>query len=171
MAAKKTAKRSARSKAVSRRKPAKRSVSTRKLVDANLCRLYETRELLKAGVPAKQVLRHMQLAADEELIDRGGKIEGDRYESDNPSQCVCGTYWAVKFENQKLAARPNKLQILGFLNKVPWPTKSQTCDPPCVPVETFRGAYWLLWKDNKNNQFKLFCSKRIQWHCEIDDPT
>jgi len=100
-----------------------------------------------------------------ELAGQGDQNEGDRQQSASPTQCPCGVDWAVNSAGQYFNARPNAADIAALYATIQFPNLG-SCEGECVAKETFRAQCWTLWRNKTTGQFWLYCSKRVQWHCE-----
>jgi hypothetical protein len=105
-------------------------------------------------------------ATDWELVEEGGDSK-DGYKYSEPTKCECGLSWDVTSSDAFFNAKPNAGDITACFASFDYPKKaSEPCDPPCVAVEQSRHERWRIFKNKKTGQFWLYCSKRIQWHCE-----
>lgn len=129
-------------------------------------------ELLKSqAVSTSQLIGFLEDLPEWIFVDAGDDLEGGRSSSANPEQCVCGTDWMVRTAKAIFNALPAANDISALYSTIDYP-KLGACDPPCVPRQIFKGKMWQIYKSRTSGQFMLFCSKRVQWHCEtMENPS
>jgi hypothetical protein len=126
-------------------------------------RLLDVLEL--ASGPLPDVLK--EGADDWELIEDGDNTT-DGYGWAEPHKCVCGLFWDVHTDSAFFNQKPTAQDLAALYANIQFPDKpSETCDPPCGAA--VQGSYkrFRIFKNKVTGQFWLFCSKRVQWHCEI----
>ena len=129
--------------------------------------IYATLELLKNSTSTKSdILSNLEEVEEWELVEEGDDVDGDRKSTpDNPTKCECGTDWTANYKIEYFNQKPTQKDITNCYDAIDYP-KLGKCDEPCVPVQTFKGKYYSIRKNKKTGEFKLYCSKRVQWHCE-----
>jgi len=127
-------------------------------------RLLDALELASHPLPL-DVLK--EAASDWELVEDGDNTK-DGYQWAEPNKCVCGLSWDVNTASAFFNVKPTPKDIAALYATIKFPdTPSETCDSPCGSV--IQGSYqrFRIFKNVKTGQFWLFCSKRVQWHCEV----
>jgi hypothetical protein len=126
-------------------------------------RLLDAIELAQAGLPLDTLKEE---GSDWELIDEGDDTKGG-FKWADPHKCECGLFWDATDNSAFFNQKPNAVDIANCYAGFDYPKKpSEKCDEPCIAVEQSRHKSWKIFKNKKTGQFFLFCSKRIQWHCE-----
>ncbi len=70
---------------------------------------------------------------------------------------------ASAFFNQKPVAQ----DITNLYATIQFPDKpTEQCDSPCEAVAQGRYKRYRIFKNKTTGKFFLYCSKRVQWHCE-----
>ncbi len=125
------------------------------------------RDILKGQ---DEELRQETFAKDDdddwEVVEHGGEPRGWRTHSPNPSQCECGREWMVDTQETIFNNKPNAGDVANCYNAINFPNNPQSCDAPCLPVKEAEKQWYLIQKNKNTGKFRLFCSKRRQWHCE-----
>jgi hypothetical protein len=105
-------------------------------------------------------------AGDWDLIEDGDDTKGG-YKWEDPNKCVCGLFWDVHDASAFFNVKPTPKDIAALYGTIQYPDKpSETCDPPCGAVVQGQFKRFRIFKNKTTGQFWLFCSKRVQWHCE-----
>jgi hypothetical protein len=108
-----------------------------------------------------------EAGSDWELVEDGDDTT-DGYKWSEPTKCECGLSWNVHdasaFFNQKSTAQ----DITTLYATIQFPDKpSEPCDEPWDAVVQGRCKRFRIFKNKTTDKFWLFCTKRVQWHCEI----
>jgi len=108
-----------------------------------------------------------RLEGSRQLVE-GGDDTTDGYKWSEPTKCECGLSWNVHdasaFFNQKSTAQ----DITTLYATIQFPDKpSEPCDEPWDAVVQGRCKRFRIFKNKTTGKFWLFCTKRVQWHCEI----
>jgi hypothetical protein len=107
-----------------------------------------------------------EAGSDWELIEDGDNTT-DGYKLSEPNKCECGLSWNVHDASAFFNEKPTAQDIATLYATIQFPDKSdEPCDSPSQAVVQGRYQRYRVFKNKSTGKFFLFCSKRVQWHCE-----